>query len=196
MMTALSLAALAGFASPAQAEVESYGFDKAHTQIYFSVNHLGFSNSRGRFLNFDGTLQLDRAAPASSMVDVSIDTASIEMNDQAWNDHMKNADFFNVEKFPAMTFKSTSVEVTGENTANVTGDLTLLGVTKPVVMAVTHNKSDVHPYSGKMVAGFSATTNIKRSDFGMNYGLPAVGDDVAINIEVEAVRADAEVTNQ
>ena len=173
---------------PVHAAAEKYSFDKAHTQISFTVNHLGFSNSSGRFLDFDGALLIDRAEPAKSSVDVTIKTAGLEMNDGPWNDHLKGADFFNVEKFPAMTFKSTSVAVTGDNTADVTGDLTILGVTKPAVLKVVHNKSDKHPFSGKMVAGFSATTAIKRSDFGMGYGLPAVGDDVAIHIEVEAVR--------
>lgn len=121
-----------------------------------------------------------------SKVDVTIKTASIEMDDQKWNDHLKNADFFNVEQYPEMTFKSTNVEVTGENTANVTGDLTLLGVTKPVTLNVTHNKTGAHPMNGKSGIGFSATGTLKRSDFGMNYGLPAVGDDVELRIEVEA----------
>lgn len=178
-------------AQPARAQTESYSLDKAHTQVLFFVNHLGFSNSMGKFLDYDGGFTLDRADLAKSKIDVTIKTASIEMNDTPWNDHMKNADFFNVEKFPAMTFKSTAVKVTSENTADVTGDLTLLGVTKPVTLAVTHNKSGVHPYSGKTVAGFSASGTIKRSDFGMNYGLPAVGDDVTIRLEVEGIRADA-----
>ena len=101
---------------------------------------------------------------------------------------MKNEDFFNVEKFPTMTFKSTNIEITGENTANITGDLTILDTTKPVTLDVTHNKSGVHPFNGEFVAGLSATTTVKRSDFGMTYGLPAVGDDVEIRLEVEGFR--------
>ena len=90
-----------------------------------------------------------------------------------------------------MTFKSTAIEVTGENTAKITGDLTLLGVTHPVTLDVTHNKSGTHPYSGKFVSGFSATTTIKRSAFGMKYGLPAVSDDVEVRLEVEGIRQEA-----
>ncbi len=168
-----------------------YGFDKAHTQIFFTVNHLGFSNSTGKFLEFDGGFNFDETKPEASSVDVAIKTASINLDDQKWNDHMKNADFFNVEKFPEMTFKSTKVEVTGKNTANVTGDLTLLGVTKPVTLAVKHNKTGVHPYLNKTASGFSATGTLKRSEFGMGYGLPAVGDDVQIRIEVEGSVVDA-----
>jgi polyisoprenoid-binding protein YceI len=177
----------------ALAAVEKYTFEKPHTQILFSVNHLGFSNSTGRFNDFDGQMIIDRENPANSSVNVTIKTDSIDMSHEAWEDHLKNADFFNVEKFPEMTFESTNVEITGENTANVTGDLTILGVTKPVVLAVTHNKSGKHPMKNVDWVGFSATTTIKRSDFGMNYGLPNVSDEVDIRIEVEgeAVSTDA-----
>ena len=174
----------------AMAQVETYTFDKAHTQILFFVNHLGFSNSQGEFHDYDGYFVIDRTQPQNSKVDVTIKTASIDMDDEKWDAHMKNEDFFHVEKFPEMTFKSTGVEVTGENTANITGDLTLLGVTKPVVLHTTHNKSGKHPFSGKYVAGLSAHTHINRSDFGMNYGLPGVGDEVEIRIEVEGIREE------
>lgn len=168
--------------------VERYEFDKAHTQILFFVDHLGFSKSQGEFHEYEGYFTFDRQAPENSEIDVVIKTASIDMDNTAWDDHMKNADFFNVEEFPEMTFKSTKIDITGENTADITGDLTILGVTKPVVLKTIHNKSDKHPFSGKYVAGLSASATIKRSDFGMNYGLPAVGDDVRIMIEVEGVR--------
>lgn len=180
----------AGFPPAAQAQIEHYNFDKAHTQILFFVNHLGFSDSHGEFLDFDGGFTFDRGEPAKSSVEVTIQTAGLDMNDEKWDEHMKGADFFNVEKFPTMTFKSTGIEVTGENTANITGDLTILGVTKPVVLTTVHNKSDKFPMGEKYVAGLSATTTIKRSDFGMTYGLPMVGDDVEIRIQVEGVREE------
>lgn len=173
---------------PAHADIEKYTFDKAHTQILFFVNHLGFSNSQGEFLEYDGNFMFNRAEPEKSSIDVTIQTASIDMDDEKWDDHMKNEDFFNVEEFPTMTFKSTGIEVTGENTADITGDLTLLGVTKPVTLSVTHNKSGKHPFGEKYVAGFSAHATLKRSEFGMDYGLPMVGDDVEIRIEVEGIR--------
>lgn len=187
-LAALSVAFLSGFCGQAQAE--QYTFDKAHTQIIFAVNHLGFSNSHGKFLEFDGGFSFDEAAPENASVNVAIKTASIDMDHEKWNAHLSNEDFFNVEKFPEMTFKSTAVEVTGDNTADVTGDLTLLGVTKPVTLSVTHNKSGKHAFSGKYVSGFSATGTLKRSDFGMNYGLPAVGDEVALIIQVEGEREE------
>lgn len=184
------LAAVAfGFLSvplSAKAAAERLEFDKTHTQIFFVVNHLGFSNSTGRFMDFDGHVDFDQDHPSASDVDVTIKTDSLEMNDDAWNKHLKSGDFFNVEKFPEMTFKSTSIAVTGEKTADISGDLTILGVTKPVVLHTTYNKTDMHPFYHRKTSGFSATAHIKRSDFGMNYGLPMVGDDVDIRIEVEA----------
>ena len=192
ILSVLSILTVSGFGTAAKAEIEQYSFDTAHTQIIFFVNHLGFSNSEGEFLGFDGHFMFDRDQPENSDVEVTIHTASIDMDDEKWDAHMKNEDFFNVDQYPAMTFKSTGVEVTGENTANITGDLTMLDVTKPVTLAVTHNKSGKHNFSGKYVSGFSATASLKRSDFGMEYGLPMIGDDVEIRIEVEGIREEAE----
>ena len=189
LRTALFTSCLFGV-QPAHAEAETYTFDKAHTQVIFFVNHLGFSNSAGKFLDFDGSFTFDQAEPAKSSVKVTFKVAGLDMDDEKWDEHLKGTDFFNVEKFPEMTFNSTAIEVTGENTANITGDLTLLGVTKPVTLSVTHNKSGKHPFGDKYVSGFSATASLKRSDFGMNYGLPMVGDDVQIRIEVEGLREE------
>lgn len=181
--------------SPAHAQIENYEFDKAHTQIMFSVSHLGFTNSHGRFMEFDGGFQFNRAEPEKSAVNVTIQTASIFMGTDKWDDHMKNQDFFNVEKFPTMAFKSTAVEKTGENTGKITGDLTILETTKPVTLDVVFNKAGKSPFGEMYKAGFSATANIKRSDFGMTYGLPMVGDDVKIMIEVEGDRLGGDVVN-
>ena len=184
-MTALSVALMAG-ASPAHAEAVKYTIEKPHTQILFFVSHLGFSHSMGKFLDHSGTIMWDKDAPEKSSVEATIQTASIEMNDATWNDHLKAPKYFNVAQFPTMTFKSTAIEKTGEKTANITGDLTLLGVTKPVVLATTFNNQAKHPFSGKDTIGFSATTRIQRSDFGMNESIPMVGDEVEIRLEVEA----------
>ncbi len=189
-LTFMSLLVSLGFTSSASAQIEKYSFDKAHTQILFFVSHLGFSNSQGEFHDYDGYFLFDRAEPEKSKVEITIQTSSIDMDDEKWDTHMKSEDFFNVKEHPAMIFKSTSIEVTGENTANITGDLTILDVTKPAVLAVIHNKSDKHAFSGKYVSGFSATAIIKRSDFGMNYGLPMVGDEASIRIEVEGIREE------
>lgn len=183
------------FTPTASVAMGHYTFDKVHTQVLFFADHVGFSKSQGEFLDFDGSFTFDQEHPEKSNVDVTIKVSSIDMDDEKWNAHMKNADFFNVEKFPTMTFQSTSIEVTGDNMANITGDFTLLGVTKPVILVVKHNKSDKHAFSGKYVSGFSASTIIKRSEFGMKYGLPMIGDDIEVRIEVEGVRDEVkEVT--
>lgn len=195
MKKLLMMATAAGFlfvAQPAKAEVETYEFDKPHTSILFFADHLGFSKSQGEFQEYDGHFTFDRENPENSEVDVTIQTASIDMDMEKWDDHLKNADFFNVEEFPTMTFKSTAVEVTGENTGKITGDFTLLGVTKPVVLDVVFHKAGKFPMGDAYKAGFSATTMIDRSEFGMDYGLPAMNKMVEVRIEVEGNRVDAD----
>ena len=111
------------------------------------------------------------------------------MGHEKWSAHLKNEDFLDVEKFPEIRFASDSVELTGENTAKVNGILSMHGVDKPVTLDVQHNKSAVHPFSGQYIAGFSAEAEIKRSDFGMTYGLPLLAD-VKIKISIEGIRSD------
>lgn len=181
------LVATAGLAAPAFA-ADRYAFDKAHTQILFFVDHLGFSKSQGEFHDYDGSFTFDPEDWSKAAVEVSIRTHSIDMDDHAWDKHLRNEDFFHVSKYPTMDFRSTRVEPTGERTAKVHGELTLLGVTQPVTLDVTFNKAGEHFLSKQWIAGFSATTTLKRSDFGMTYGLPAVGDPVEVRLEVEGVR--------
>ena len=180
---------------PARAEVEHYEFDKAHTQVIFAVNHLGFSNSHGKFLDFDGFFDFNRAEPEKSKVEVIIQTNSINMDDEKWDTHLKNEDFFNVEKYPTMTFKSTGIELVDHKTAKITGDLTILEITKSVTLDVNFNKAGVHTFNQKYIAGFSSTAKLKRSDFDIKYGLPLIGDDVSIMIEVEGIRQGGDIVN-
>lgn len=185
---AFALASLL-LAAPAYAAPEKYTFDPLHTQIVFKVSHLGFSKSQGRFTKFDGGFTFDKEKPTASSIDVTIDANSINMMSAEWDDHLKQENFFNVKKFPTITFKSKKVTVTGENTGNIAGDLTILGVTKPVDLDVEFNKLGQHPMSKAQVAGFSATAYFKRSDFGMNYGVEmGLGDDVTIEIQVEGIQ--------
>ena len=165
-----------------------YVLEPVHTQILFFADHLGFSKSQGEFLKFDGQLSFDPENPTATSVAVSIDASSIDMDHEKWNDHMRNPDFLHVEKYPTIEFKSTRVEVISNKQAKLHGDLTMIGQTHPVVLDVVYNKSGVHPFSGKFISGFSATTQVKRSLYGMNYGLPAVGDDIEIRLEVEGER--------
>lgn len=172
--------------SVAQAEPVNYTFDKSHTSIEFHINHLGFSNFQGEFQDFDGTLVFDEAAPTNSSVDVTIDVNSVDTDVAKLDAHLKSADFFNAEKFPSMSFKSKSITITGDKTGKITGDFTLMGVTKELTLDVTLNKSAPHPMMKIPAVGFSATGVIKRSDFGMSTYVPAVADDVYIRIETEA----------
>lgn len=163
----------------------NYQIEPVHTQILFFCDHLGFSKSQGEFLKFEGTFSFDPENISMSEIEIHIDTASIDMDNQKWNDHMKNEDFFDVDQYPTMTFISNKVVPMSENTMEVHGSLTLLNHTEDVVLKATHNKSGKHPFSGNYTAGFSATTQVKRSLFGMTYGLPALGDEVEIRLEVE-----------
>lgn len=169
-----------------KASAAEYKFDTVHSQILFSATHMGFSHSHGSFVDFDGTLEFDEKNIAKSKVKVTIQTDSINLNDKTWNDHMKDKKWFNVIKFPTMTFESTSVVPTGDKTFDLIGDLKLLGVSKPVTLNVTLNK--VGPFFGKEKAGFSATGTIKRTDFGMKTFVPNIADEIPIRIEVEAVK--------
>jgi polyisoprenoid-binding protein YceI len=189
-LSAALLAGLSSFAAAADAAPVRYEFDKAHTQITFAVSHLGYSFSQGRFEDFDGHFIYDAEKPENSSVQVTIEADSIYMGTEAWDNHVKNADFLDAEKFENITFKSTKIEVTGTDTANIHGDLTIKDVTKPVVLATKLNKSAPHPMSGKPYIGFSATATVKRSEFGITYGLPNVGDDLMVRIEVEGSAAD------
>ena len=169
---------------------DEYVLDPVHTQIIFFADHLGFSKSQGKFVDFNGHFSFNPKEPGAASAEVVINTSSIEMNDADWNAHMKNEDFFDVEKYPTMTFRSTKVEVLSDSHAKVHGELTMIGNTGPVVLDVVHNKSALHPFSKKFTAGFSATTTIKRSLFGMDYGLPHLGDDIEVRIEVEGQKTE------
>jgi polyisoprenoid-binding protein YceI len=173
-----------------------YTLDPTHTTVVWSANHLGFSNPFGLFSMVEGTLTLDEAAPENSSVDATISIANLFTGNSKFDDHLKNKDFFNAPEFPKATFKSTKVEKTGDKTAKVTGDLTMLGVTKPVVLDVTYNKSGVFPMNQKPTVGFSATTTIKRSEWGMGYGIEhGVSDDVKLMIEAEANKDAPKASN-
>lgn len=170
---------------PAQA-ADQYVLEPNHTQITWHASHMGFSFPTGKFVTVAGTVLLDEEKPEKSTVEATIAMPGISTGIEKFDTHLKSPDFFNVERFPEATFKSESVKITGKNTANVQGVLTLLGISKPVTLEVTLNKVDIMPMVQKKAAGFSAKTVLKRSDFGIKYGLPMVGDDVAITIEAEA----------
>ena len=178
---ALLFVAGAAMAAPVQ-----YDMDPNHTRIDFSWTHFGFSHPMGRFDEFDGDFRFDPADPTKSSVTVTIPIDSIDTGVAKLDTHLKTADFFDVARYPTATFKSTHVEANGAHGLKVAGDLTLHGVTKPVVLDVVINKIGPHPMGGIAAAGFDATTTIKRSDFGISHFVPNVSDEIAISISTEA----------
>jgi polyisoprenoid-binding protein YceI len=173
------------FYGAATASEKTYTFDKKHTEIRFSWNHFGMSRMSGRFLGFDGTLNLDKTAPEKSTLDVALDTASLWTHVDKFTKHLKSPDFFNASSQPKITFKSTKIERTGDKTAKVTGDLTIKGKTKPVTFDVTLNFEGIHPMSKKPTVAFSARATVKRTDFDLGKFVSAVSDEVQIVIETE-----------
>jgi polyisoprenoid-binding protein YceI len=169
----------------ASAESFTYELDPTHTNVVWKADHFGFSSPSGKFADVSGKFTLDMDAPEKSSVEVLIKTASIVTGIPKFDEHLKSADFFNVAAMPEAKFVSTGVKKTGEGKAEVKGNMTLLGVTKPVELQVELNKIGKNPFSQRSTAGFSATGSFKRSDFGMSYGTPGVGDVVHLDIEVE-----------
>lgn len=179
-------AAPAATATQAAPQVRSgnYALDRSHAKIVWSVSHFGFSTYYGEFTDFDARLTLDSANPERSRLNVRVNTPSVATHNDALDAHLKNADFFDVANHPTATFNSTAIRRTGATTAEVTGDFTMLGRTRPLTLNVTFNAAGDN-MGGVYTAGFSATGTIKRSDYGMNYALPAVGDEIALQISGE-----------
>ncbi len=164
---------------------DTYKLDPNHTAVTFQYTHFGFSHPSGKFQNAVGTVTLDEANPANSSVEVSFAIDGVNTGVPGLDAHLKSPDFFDAAKFPTATFKSTKVEPTSATTAKVTGDLTIHGVTQPVVLDVTLNQKGPNMMK-KMTAGFTAKTTISRSTFGIKYLVPAVSDQIDISIEAEA----------
>jgi polyisoprenoid-binding protein YceI len=188
-MNAHSVATAPATALPTAA----WSVDASHSHVEFAVRHLMISTVRGRFGAVSGSITTDEANPAASTVDISVDVASIDTREAQRDAHLRSADFFDVEHFPTLTFRSTRVEEKGEGTLRVAGNLTIRDVTRPVVLDVTSEGAGRDPWGGER-AGFSATTTIRRSEFGLTWnqlletGGVAVGDEVRIAIDVELVK--------
>ncbi len=179
------LAAAAAGPAPAQ---ETYVIDPVHSQPMFEVRHMGFSLQRGTFSKATGKITLDRAARKGA-IDVTIDTTTVKTIDPGLDTHVRGEDFFNVAKYPSMTFKSSELSFDGDRVVGADGELTLLGITRPVKLKVANFVCGDHPFTRKPMCGAEVTATIKRSEWGMKYGVPkAVGDDVKIMIPVEAYR--------
>jgi polyisoprenoid-binding protein YceI len=179
---------------PALAQVSTWEIDSAHSGAHFSVRHLMIATVRGEFRKVTGTIQMDEMDITKSRVEATIDATTIDTREERRDNHLKGADFFDVAKFPIITFTSKSVTRLGEGRFKVVGDLTMHGVTKEVVLEVEGLTQQVKDQRGNTKTGASATTKINRSDFGLTWnravetGGVAVSDEVAITIDLELVK--------
>lgn len=172
--------------SSLKAETLTYMFDPLHTNIVWKADHFGFSSPSGRFGITEGKLLLDDKNPEGAKLDITIDVTKLTTGIDKFDNHLKSDDFLHADKYPTARFVSTDIKKTGRKTANITGDLTLHGVTKPVTLKVKLNKLGMHPYSQKKTVGFSGRTTLKRSEFGISRYSPNIGEEVHIAIEAEA----------
>lgn len=182
---ALALASVSAFAAPT-----AYNIEPNHTYPSFEADHMGISFWRGKFNKSSGTIVLDRAAKTGT-VDITIDAASLDFGHNKMNDHAKGKDMFNVEKFPTATYKGKSVKFNGDTPVAVEGELTLLGVTKPVTLNINKFKCIQHPMFKREACGADASGTFNRADFGLDYGVKmGFSPEVKLAIQVEALKAD------
>lgn len=171
----------------------SFQIDTGHSHIQFSARHMMISKVRGEFRKFSGTVNLDESNPANTTVDITIDAASINTREEDRDTHLKSADFLDVETYPTLTFKSNRVEVTGDNSANLHGDLTIRGVTRPVLLDVEYSGKSKSPW-GTENYGFEARTKFNRKDWGLSWNVALetggllVGEEITVEIELELVK--------
>lgn len=183
----LLMALLGAFGTAHAGPYTTYTIDSRHTFPVFEVDHYGFTTQRGRFEKTSGKLELDTERKEGS-VEVTIDATSIDMGLEEWNKHMRGERFFNVERFPTVRFVAPRFHVEFGQTGRVEGELTLLGVMRPVVLEMTRVKCAKHPVLPKEVCGANLVTTLRRSDYGMTYGVPGIGDEIRIMIAVEALK--------
>lgn len=189
-MKPLILAALMSATASMALAAEKYTLDPSHSQVVFNYNHLGYSTTYGMFSGFEGEIVFDQAEPANSSVNVSIPTKSMFTGWEKREGHFMSDDFFGATDEDVITFTSTAIEVTGDNTALITGDLTMNDITKSVVLDAKLNQAGEHPMAKKEWAGFDATTTLTRSDFELGKFAPFVADDVNLFISIEAEKAE------
>ncbi|OTT98555.1 YceI family protein [Acinetobacter baumannii] len=183
---AVALASTVTLAAPVD-----YKIDPTHTATVFSWNHFGFSTPSANFSDIQGVINVDNAKPANSSVNVTIPLSSVNTNVPALDKEFQEEAWFNAAKYPNITFKSTKVETKDKKHFKITGDLTVKGITKPVVLDAVLNKQGEHPMAKVPAIGFNATTSFNRSDFGLGNYVPNVGDKITVNITTEATAASA-----
>ena len=181
---AVALASSVTLAAPVD-----YKIDPTHTATVFSWNHFGFSTPSANFSDIQGVIKVDNAKPANSSVNVTIPLSSVNTNVPALDKEFQEEAWFNAAKYPNITFKSTKVETKDKKHFKITGNLTVKGITKPVVLDAVLNKQGEHPMAKVPAIGFNATTSFNRSDFGIGNYVPNVGDKITVNITTEATAA-------
>ena len=189
MRKTLIAAALFAFAGSAFAAPVTYKLDPGHTNVLASWNHFGYSNPSINFGQVDGTLVYDADQVSASSVQVTLPLTGLSALADQFYEHLTSDKWFDAAKYPTATFKSTKVEAAGNGKLKITGDLTIKGITKAVVLDATLNKAAEHPMKKVPAIGFDATASIKRSDFGLGLYVPMVGDDVSLRITTEAAAA-------
>lgn len=178
--------AVASIATFSVAKPVAYKIDPAHTATVFSWSHFGFSTPSANFTDIQGTINVDNEKPSNSSVNVTIPVSSINTNVAALDKHIQTADFFDAAQYPNITFKSTKVETKDKKHFKIMGNLTVKGITKPVVLDAVLNKQAVHPMTKLPTVGFNATTSFNRSAFGIANYVPNVSDKITVNITTEA----------
>jgi polyisoprenoid-binding protein YceI len=187
ILSALSATVLAAVFGAAQAAPVTYALDPTHTFVTFEAKHFGTSTNRGRFDKKTGSVTLDKEAKTGK-VDITIETGSINTGTSAFDGHLKGKDFFNAEAHPTATFVGDQFKFDGDKVTEVAGKLTLLGKTQPVTLKASNFNCYQNPMLKREVCGGDFETTIKRSDYGMTYGLPGIPDDIKLVIQVEAVK--------
>jgi polyisoprenoid-binding protein YceI len=191
ILTASSLTAQAQAVpnlNPKSVNPGAYTVEPAHTRVLFSVSHMGFTTWYGEFTNVSGSLNLVPKAVATSALDIKIPTDTVSTSNTKLDGELKSPVWLDATQFPEIDFKATHIVKTGQDTANITGDLTLHGVTKPVILHAVFNGAGTNPLSKQYTVGFNATGEIKRSDFGVKTYLPLIGDEVTITISAAFVQ--------
>ncbi|MDH3231987.1 MAG: YceI family protein [Alphaproteobacteria bacterium] len=186
----LMAVALIGGATQTVQAADTFKIDPAHAFVYYKANHFGWSNNMGRFNKVSGTFTIDEANPGKSKVNVVIDAASVDTNHEARDKHLRSPDFFNTKEFPQITFTSTKVEKIAGRKGRLTGNLTMLGVTKPVSFEFTWNRMSPHfRNKDEIHTGFSAQVTINRADWGMKkFPDQAIGHNITLFLEIEGLR--------
>jgi len=185
-MTRFLLAAALALAATGSAAAATYKIDPRHTQVFFTYGHNEYSHLSGRLNEASGTLEFDPAKPAASSISIELPLSSLSTGVPGLDEHMRSADFFDAEKFPKASFKSTKVTVRDATHFDLAGDLTIKGVTRPAVFAVTINHTGENARRKTPMAGFDAVATIKRSEFGVDHMLAVTGDEIQLRVSMEA----------